>query len=123
VAGAFALGGISIVLLGMPAGAQDAAKADAKHYKVEFENDQVRVLHIHYGPHEKGAMHSHPASVVVYLTDTQGRFTMPNGTTQDGSGKAGTVVWADPVTHQPENTSDKAFDVIQIELKPKGTAK
>ena len=32
--------------------AQDAAKVDPKHYKVEFENDQVRVLRISYGPHE-----------------------------------------------------------------------
>ena len=29
-----------------PAMAQDPVKVDAKHYKVEFENDQVRVLRI-----------------------------------------------------------------------------
>jgi len=40
--------------------AQDAVKADAKHYTVAFENDQVRVLKVHYGPGEKSAMHSHP---------------------------------------------------------------
>ncbi|MFC2094014.1 hypothetical protein ACFLSH_00155 [Bacteroidota bacterium] len=33
--------------------AQDAAKVDPKHYKVEFENDDVRVLRITYGPGEK----------------------------------------------------------------------
>ncbi|MEY2479165.1 MAG: hypothetical protein QOI04_92 [Verrucomicrobiota bacterium] len=33
--------------------AQDAAKVDAKHYTVAFENDQVRVLKVHYGPGEK----------------------------------------------------------------------
>ncbi len=32
--------------------AQDAVKVDPKHYTVEFENDQVRVLRIRYGPHE-----------------------------------------------------------------------
>jgi hypothetical protein len=26
---------------------------------VEFENDQVRVLRITYGPHEKSVMHAH----------------------------------------------------------------
>ena len=28
--------------------AQDAAKVDAKHYTVAFENDRVRVLKAHY---------------------------------------------------------------------------
>jgi len=42
------------------ASAQDAAKVDPKHYKVEFENSQVRILRIHYGPHEKSVMHSTP---------------------------------------------------------------
>jgi quercetin dioxygenase-like cupin family protein len=115
--------GSALVLLPATASAQDAAKADAKHYKVEFENDQVRVLRIHYGPHEKGNMHSHPAGVVVYLTDTKGKFTFPDGKTMDSGAKAGTVVWTDATTHQPENTGDQPFDVIQIEMKQKPAAK
>ncbi len=42
--------------------AQDPVKVDAKHYKVEFENDQVRVLRITYGPGEKSVMHEHPGA-------------------------------------------------------------
>ena len=49
--------------------AQDPVKVDPNHYKVEFENAQVRVLRIHYGAHEKSVMHYHPASVAVFLTD------------------------------------------------------
>ena len=49
--------------------AQDAAKVDAKHYTVAFENDRVRVLKAHYGPGEKSTMHSHPNAVAVFLTD------------------------------------------------------
>ena len=33
--------------------AQDPVHVDLRHYTVEFENDQVRVLRIRYGPHEK----------------------------------------------------------------------
>ena len=33
-----------------PAVGQDPTVVDAKHYKVMFENDQVRVLKITYGP-------------------------------------------------------------------------
>ncbi len=117
-----AIFGATALLAGASASAQDAAKVDAKHYKVEFENDQVRVLRITYGPHEKSVMHSHPASVLVYLTDGRGRFTMPDGKTQDAPMKAGTVQWADPTTHLPENLGDKGFEVIQVELKVKPAA-
>jgi quercetin dioxygenase-like cupin family protein len=109
--------GTASILIGAATSAQDAAKVDPKHYKVVLANNQVRVLRITYGPHEKSVMHSHPAGVVVYLTDARGRFTMPGGKTEDTVTKAGTVVWTDPTTHMPENTSDKAFEVIQVELK------
>ena len=59
--------------------AQDAVKVDPAHYKVESENAQVRVLRVHYGPHEKSVLHSHPASVVVYLTDGTIKFTDAEG--------------------------------------------
>jgi quercetin dioxygenase-like cupin family protein len=107
-----------------PAVAQDAVKVDSKHYKVEFENDQVRVVRITYGPHEKSVMHGHPANVAVFLTDGQSRFTLPDGKTQDVAIKAGTVQWDGGGKHLPENTGDKPFELILVELKSKAaTAK
>ncbi len=97
--------------------AQDAVKVDAKHYKVEFENDQVRVVRITYGPHEKSVMHAHPANVAVFLTDGQGKFTMPDGKTQDVPIKAGAVQWDGGGKHLPENTGDKPFELVLVELK------
>lgn len=41
----------------------DAATADSEHYTVEFENQFVRVLRIHYGPKEAGNMHDHRGAV------------------------------------------------------------
>ena len=40
---------LALALVTTSASAQDPVKVDPKHYKVEFENDQVRVLRIHYG--------------------------------------------------------------------------
>jgi polyisoprenoid-binding protein YceI len=119
---ALAAVGAAALLAPAVATAQDAAKVDPKHYKVEFENDRVRVLRISYGPHEKGVMHSHPPSVVIYLNDIHGRFTLPGGKTQDASAKAGSVQWTDATTHQPENIGDKGLEVIQVELKGKPPA-
>ena len=102
--------------------AQDPVKVDAKHYKVEFENDRVRVLRITYGPHEKSVMHHHPANVAVFLTDGQSRFTMPDGKTQDAPVKAGSVQWSEAGEHLPENVGDKPFELILVELKGKAPA-
>ena len=102
--------------------AQDPVKVDSKHYKVEFENSQVRVLRIKYGPHEKSVMHWHPNAIAIFVTDINGKFTFPNGTTQDAIAKAGETRWTPAGLHLPENTSDQPFEVILVELKRKKAA-
>ena len=97
--------------------AQDAAKVDPKHYTVVSENAQVRILKIHYGPHEKSVMHSHPATVVVPLNDSKGTFTYADGKKEDFDLKAGGAQYSAATTHLPENTGDAGFDAILVELK------
>jgi quercetin dioxygenase-like cupin family protein len=99
--------------------AQDAAKVDPKHYTVVSENGQVRILKVHYGPHEKSVMHSHPASVAVFLTDGQGQFTYPDGKKESFAPKAGETQYTPAATHLPENTGDSSFELILVELKGK----
>lgn len=119
---ALVVGVLVLALAAVPAMAQDSVKVDPKHYKVEFENDQVRVVRITYGPHEKSVMHEHPANVAVFLTDGQARFTLPDGKTQDAPMKAGSVQWDGGGKHLPENTGDKPFELILVELKSKTSA-
>ena len=107
-------------LLAAPlARADDPVKVDPKHYQVEFENDTVRVLRIHYGPGEKSVMHSHPDGVVIYLTDAETTMTFPDGKTKVNSAKAGTVQAAPGGPHLPQNTGTKAMDLILVEFKNK----
>jgi len=68
---------------------KDPVKVDAKHYTVEFEDEKVRVLRIWYGPGEK----------------------------LDITAEAGQVLHFDAFEHDPENLSDKPFEVIAVELK------
>ena len=97
--------------------AQDPVHVDPNHYTVEVENEKVRVLRIKYGTHEKSTMHGHPATVAVFLTDAQSRFTYPDGKVEDITVKAGQVAYFDAFVHDPENLSDKPFEVIAVELK------
>ncbi|PJF33739.1 MAG: hypothetical protein CUN57_01360, partial [Phototrophicales bacterium] len=105
-----------------PLRAQDPTKVDSKHYKVEFENDQVRVVRITYGPGEKSVMHYHPANAAVFLTDYAVTFTLPDGKTVDVRGKAGEVAWDAGGKHLPQNTGDKPMQVVLVEMKGKHDA-
>jgi quercetin dioxygenase-like cupin family protein len=99
--------------------AQDPTVVDAQHYKVMFENDQVRVLKITYGPKEKSVMHEHPNGVAVFITDGQIKFGLPDGKSQDAAVKAGQAMFAPAGKHLPENVGDKTFEVVLVELKSK----
>ena len=106
-----------------PAFAQDPTKVDAKHYKVEFENDQVRVLRATYPAKDKSVMHEHPDAVAIFLTDGKVKFGTPDGKFVDSPVKAGTTRWTPATKHLPENVGDKAFEVILVEVKEKPAAK
>ena len=101
---------LEIDLKGQPAGPApasplDPAVVDARHYKVEFENDHVRVLRVHYDARETGALHQHLLNrVVVYMNDQPGA-------------KADDVRMSGPATHTEQNASDQPADRIAVELK------
>jgi quercetin dioxygenase-like cupin family protein len=115
--------GLALFASVVPAKAQDAVKVDPKHYRVEFENDKIRVLRVNYGPHEKSVMHEHPANFAVFLTDGNARFTLPDGKTVDAPVKAGTTQWDAGGKHLPENLGDAPFELIVVELKDKAAHK
>ncbi len=89
----------------LPVTALDPVAVDSRRYKVELENEYVRVLRVQFGPHEKGATHEHILNrVVVYLND------QPNA-------KADDTRMAGAATHAEENASDQAAERIAVELK------
>ncbi len=98
-------------------GKADPVKVDPKHYKVEFENERVRVLRISYGPGEKSVMHYHPDSVAAFLTDGMSRMTTPDGKSEDMTIKAGTTRWTAAGSHLPQNTGNKPFELILVEIE------
>jgi quercetin dioxygenase-like cupin family protein len=96
----------------------DPVKVDGKDYKVEFENDQVRVLRVKFGPHQGAPMHEHQLNrVVVYLTDQNTRLTSPEGKVETTAHKAGEYRWGGPTKHKEENLLDTPFEGIVVEFK------
>jgi quercetin dioxygenase-like cupin family protein len=104
-----------------PAMAQDPVTVRPDMAKVEFENEQIRVLRVRYPAHGKFPMHSHSGRVVVALTDSRTRATALDGTVQERARRAGDIYWGDSITHQAENMLDAPIEVIEIEVKKAST--
>ena len=105
-------------LAAIPAWAQDPVLVDSAHYRLEFENDDVRVIRITDGPNESSVMHYHPAGVAVHLTDNMLQFTLPDGQTREVEAQAGEVLWMKAGSHLPQNLSDLPAELIFVEIKP-----
>jgi hypothetical protein len=101
---------LMVDLKGTPAGPApvtrlDPAVVDPTHYTVVLENDQVRVLRIHFEPHDKGQLHEHILNRIVLYLNNQERAN------------ADDVRMAGAATHTEENASRQAADRIAVELK------
>jgi mannose-6-phosphate isomerase-like protein (cupin superfamily) len=107
--------------------AQDAAIAAPGNYRVDFSNDRVRVVHVHYGPQERVPLHSHPGLPMlwVYLNDAGpvkfkhveadgGTFSVTRAPVHTGDLRIG--AGHEPETHSVRNMADTPTDFLRIEL-------
>jgi quercetin dioxygenase-like cupin family protein len=96
---------------------RDALTVAPHFYKVVLENDRVRVLEARGKPGDKTEMHSHPAQVVIALTDGKFRFTSPDGQTVEAELKAGQAMYLEPVEHATEIMGPTESHNVLVELK------
>jgi quercetin dioxygenase-like cupin family protein len=88
-----------------PVPALDPTRVDPKHYKLEMENSQVRIVRVRYGPGEKGPEHEHTLGhVIVYLND-------------QGDHKAGDFRFDGVAKHPEENKLDRTVERIVVDIK------
>jgi quercetin dioxygenase-like cupin family protein len=90
---------------------------DSGTAKIEFENEQIRVLRVSLGPHQKSVVHSHPSRLGVTLASDKLRVYFPDGTAKTTTSATHEYFWSEPVTHQVENISGAPMQNIEIELK------
>jgi hypothetical protein len=116
---------IIICLLAVSSLAQDPFKVAPQAYKLQFENEWVKVTRVHYAPHEKIAAHEHTltASAYVYLNDA-GPVVFNHIDTNYGAvtrppTKAGgfRLYRAVQELHEVENQSDLPSDFLRVEFK------
>jgi quercetin dioxygenase-like cupin family protein len=118
-----------VLVLATPAFADEqswpnAVTADPKHYTVEFENDELRIVRVKYGPGETSVMHSHDASCGTFITNGAMRMQTPDGASRMVPAYApGSVHCNDAEVHLPKNVGDTPMELILIEMKGRETAK
>jgi len=107
--------------------AQDPTKAAPDTYKLQFENDYVKILHVTYAPRSKVPVHDHsrfPAAY-VYLSDSGPiRFVhsgwddpvLTRPATRAGSFRLSPTRFDDE-THAVENNGSLASEFLRIEIK------
>ena len=57
---------------------RDVLKVDPRHYRLEFENQYVRVLRAKLGNDETVPMHDSRSATIVAITEVHLRFTRPD---------------------------------------------
>jgi len=111
--------GVILCLAANFAAAQDPTKVEPKHYKLQFENERVQVVSVHYGPREQSGMHDHPGGVSVSVTGGHLRFTDQSGKVTEVYAKAGEARWFPPFKHRVENLGDEPYNGVYIGIKGK----
>lgn len=101
-----------------PAGTPDPVAVDSEHHKIEFENEQIRVLRERRDPGNV-PMHGHPDRVQVFLTDLNAILTAGDGKPQTLIGKAGEVRWRPATQHAGVVLGEKPVEQIVVEMKGK----
>ena len=84
------------------------------HYKVEFENDKVQVMRVHFDSHYRSVMNRTPARVVLVLGDEHFKVTYPDGTSSERHLKAGTFWDEGGGRGIAENLGEEPFELSWV---------
>jgi hypothetical protein len=95
----------------------DAVRIDPARYKIDFENEIVRVVRLGFGPREKGVMVEHPPRVLATLSDVSVKLVFQDGRAEERGAPAGVAAWLEVETLQTENASDQPLEVVLVEPK------
>lgn len=96
----------------------DPVKVAPGVYKVELENEQVRVLRARLGPKQAIGLHEHSLPrVVVPLTEVEFNITGADGKTNVLKAKPGDTIFGMGVRHQEQNLRDAPAELLLVEMK------
>ena len=96
---------------------KDALAADPKHYKLDFENDRMRVLRLTLKGDEAAPVHDDADALFVCIKECHLRLTRPGGRSQDIHLQAGESRWIYGDTRSEKNLGTQPLEMLVIETK------
>jgi hypothetical protein len=105
-----------VALCAATARAQDPARTDPTHFRVELDNPRVRVLHVRVPPNTKVEVHDLDDAVVVPLTDYESTLKRRNGEKSTLERKTGKAAWV-PAGARDFESGAHGVDALLIEIK------
>ena len=119
---------LAVLALGQVAAgawAQDPLKILPESYRLDFENEWVRVVHVRYEAHAKLPAHDHPKvpTAYVYLSDSGPVLFKHIGLSYGVIGRPATVTGAVRLAravqevHEVENPGDSPSEFLRVEFK------
>jgi hypothetical protein len=98
--------------------ALDPLKVDSGHYKMEIDNNQVRVLRLHLGQGEKTALHEEVFErLLVPLAAARLKVIDSAGVTKTVTYKRAELQWLLPGKEAEENLSGQPYEALIVEFK------
>jgi len=96
----------------------DAITADSKHYKVEFENDIVRVLRVRLDAGDSTPRHAHSAYCAIEISDSS--LKEGDGPVSEANPERSS---AETRRHTPEKCGKALAESIVVEFKNRQNAR
>jgi len=98
--------------------ANDPLKLDPAHYKLEIDNNQVRVLRLHLRQGEKTPLHAQSFErLVVPLTPARLKVSDAKGAAKTVSYGKADLQWLAPGEEAAENLGDQPYEALIVEFK------
>jgi hypothetical protein len=95
----------------------DAVSLQPWRFRVEFENDHVRIVRLRFEAREKGIMVHHPPRVLATITEVAVKLKFADGHSNERGAPAGVAAWLEAETLETENARDEPLEVVLIEPK------
>lgn len=100
--------------------AKDPLKVAPANYKVEFENEHVRVVRVRIPARGSIPQHEHATNrVSIALTAAKIQVTNADGSKVVAAFAAGEPRWGAPGVHAEQNLNDTPIELVMIDLKSK----
>jgi beta-alanine degradation protein BauB len=102
-------------------GRRDPLKIDARHYRLDYENEHVRAIRLTLKADEAVPMHDDVDALAVCIVECHLRFTEPGGRITDIHMESGETRWLYGDTHSARNLNTHPMEMVLIEVKAANT--